>query len=325
MNSNTVFPIFSEIEIQRIKEKLKQKFSLVSKPIKQGTQEAFEIDTPEGKINFIYYKKGKLMIQASPTNSIYVSIVNEINKTSSKLVEKKIEVKPKEESELISDYYVGCDEAGAGETFGSMFLGCVIIPKKNLEIIANVIRRKNIRQLTRIEINSIYSKILSLFKSEIKKYSAKEIDFGSKNLLLDKGYVELINKIIDDKSQLSIVVDDYGIKDEMKRFLNSLKTKGIEIITINKADEQYTACKIASLIARRTRLNEMENINKTNSFVDQTSNEIISPGSGAASNPDTARYLIEFRKKFPDSEFPEFVRKKWKNVMEVEAQFPRRK
>ena len=69
----------------------------------------------------------------------------------------------------------------------------------------------------------------------------------------------------------------------------------------------------------------MENINKTNSFVDQTSNEIISPGSGAASNPDTARYLIEFRKKFPDSEFPEFVRKKWKNVMEVDAQFPRRK
>ena len=92
MNSNTVFPIFSEIEFQGIKEKLKQKFSLVSKPIKQGTQEAFEIDTPEGKINFIYYKKGKLMIQASPTNSIYVSIVNEINKTSSKLVAKKIEV-----------------------------------------------------------------------------------------------------------------------------------------------------------------------------------------------------------------------------------------
>ena len=110
----------------------------------------------------------------------------------------------------------------------------------------------------------------------------------------------------------------------MKRFLNSLKSQGIEVIAINKADEQYTACKIASLIARKARIEEIENINKTDFLDSQTSNELILPGSGSSSNPNTARYLIEYRKKFPASEFPSFVRKKWKNVLEIETKFPRK-
>ena len=324
MNSNTVFPYLSGVEFQTVKNKLKQRFSLVNKAVQKGTLEAFEINTSEGKINFKYYKKGKLMIQSSPSNSEYASIVNEISKSFSKVLDNKIEVIPKKENELTSDYFIGCDEAGAGETFGSMFLGCAIIPQDNLKIIYNIIRGKNIRELISNEINYIYNEISNLFNSEIKTYSASEIDVGSKNQLLDSGYIELISRILGGKSKVSVVIDDYGIRDEMKKFVSTLKSQGIEVITINKADEQYTACKIASLIARKARIKEIENINKTNFLDSQTSNESILPGSGSSSNPNTARYLIEYRKKFPTLEFPSFVRKKWKNVIEIETKFPRK-
>lgn len=324
MNPNTVFNYLSGDEFQAVKDKLKQRFSLVKKTIPPGALDAFEINSPEGKINFKYYKKGKLMLQSSPSNSVYASIVNEITSSFSKVPDKKIEVIPKKEDELTSDYYIGCDEAGAGETFGSMFLGCTILPQDKLKIISNIIRGYNIRQLTSNEINNIYNKISNLFNSEIKTYSASEIDSGSKNQLLDSGYIELISKIIEGKSKLSVIIDDYGIQDEMKKYLSSLKSQEIEVIAINKADEHYTACKIASLIARKARIEEIENINKTEFLENQSSNEIILPGSGSSSNPNTARYLIEYRKKFPDLEFPSFVRKKWKNVLEIETKFPRK-
>jgi len=324
LNSNTVFPYLDGDEFQAVKDKLKQRFSLVNKAIPQGALESFEINTPEGKINFKYYKKGKLMLQSSPSNSVYASIVDEIINTFSKVPDKKIEVIPKKENELTSDYYIGCDEAGAGETFGSMFLGCAIISQNNFKKIYNIIRGKNIRELTSNEINYIYNEISNLFNSEIKTYSASEIDAGLKNQLLDVGYIELINRILDGKSKVSVVIDDYGIQDELKKFLTSLESQGIEVIAINKADEQYTACKIASLIARKARIKEIENINKTDFLESQTSNELILPGSGAPSNPNTARYLIEYRKKFPALEFPSFVRKKWKNVVEIETKFSRK-
>ena len=79
----------SGVEFQAVRDKLKQRFSLVTKTIQKGTLDAFEIVTPEGKINFKYYKKGKLMLQSSPSNSVYASIVDEIINTFSKVPDKK--------------------------------------------------------------------------------------------------------------------------------------------------------------------------------------------------------------------------------------------
>lgn len=52
-------------------------------------------------------------------------------------------------------------------------------------------------------------------------------------------------------------------------------------------------------------------------------NEKLRPGSGSASNIITERYLIEYRKNYPFSEFPPFVRKKWNNVIQVEIKHPK--
>jgi len=105
LHSNTVFPDLSENNFQTVKDILKQRFTLINKAIQKGTKEAFEIDTKEGKINFIFYNKRTFMIQASPSNTIYVSIVDEISKSISKQPTKKIvQTFLKGESDLICDY-----------------------------------------------------------------------------------------------------------------------------------------------------------------------------------------------------------------------------
>jgi len=91
LNSNTVFPDMTIAEFRNVKDRLKQRFSLIKKPTQQGTIEAFAIDSPEGKISFLYFEKGKLMIQSSPSNSDYTSIVDEISKSFSKYSNKQYE------------------------------------------------------------------------------------------------------------------------------------------------------------------------------------------------------------------------------------------
>ena len=91
LNSNTVFPDMTIAEFRNVKDRLKQRFSLIKKPTQQGTIEAFAIDSQEGKISFQYFEKGKLMIQSSPSNSEYSSIVDEISKSFSKYSNKQYE------------------------------------------------------------------------------------------------------------------------------------------------------------------------------------------------------------------------------------------
>lgn len=52
--------------------------------------------------------------------------------------------------------------------------------------------------------------------------------------------------------------------------------------------------------------------------------ELISSGSGSASNPLTEKYLALYRQKFPNAEFPSFVRKKWANIDRIDKKYPRR-
>ena len=91
LNSNTVFPDMTIAEFRNVKDILKQRFSLIKKSTQQGIMEAFTIDSPEGKISFQYFEKGKLMIQSSPANSEYTSIVDEISKSLSKEPKKQYE------------------------------------------------------------------------------------------------------------------------------------------------------------------------------------------------------------------------------------------
>ncbi len=325
LKPNTIFDNISPENFEKVKDDLKTRFKIVYRELQQGMAATFEINTTEGKVNFTFYLKGKLMIQSSPSNTVYVKIVDDITKLLSIEPVNKIEITPKEEAELISEYYIGCDEAGAGESFGSMFLGCAIIHKDKLDSICNIVRGKNMRELNKQEVTQMLNAVEGSYQADVKIYSAHDMDNNSKNVLLDRGYIELVSKTISDHSNVSVIIDDYGIRPEMMKFVEELKKNGAEVVVKTKADEEYTAVKIASLVARKARLAEIDQINAEHCLVDNVNQDIISPESGSASNPNTNRYLIEFRKRYPYAEFPPFVRKKWSNVATLERQYPRQR
>jgi len=221
-------------------------------------------------------------------------------------------------SEIPSDveYFVGCDEAGTGETFGSMFLGCVLIDAENLKNIQQIFDIQNIKELSEYEISDKYNKIKKYCKIFVKKCEVPEIDETNKNILLDQKYEELLTEAISGKEKLCVIIDDYTITRELKSFLERLRSNGNTVIVENKADEKYPACQAASVVARKERFEDVQNFNK-NSGVQDEFGKTVYPGTGNASNPQTREYLEAFMKRYPSKELPFFVRRKWSNVKKL--------
>lgn len=110
MSPNKVFVHVSEDNFQTIKKHIESNFKIGAKASQVSVKESFEINTTEGKISIIYYKSGKLMLQSSPTNSVYSSLISVVAQIVSLAPEEYIETIPKEETELTSDYFIGCDK-----------------------------------------------------------------------------------------------------------------------------------------------------------------------------------------------------------------------
>ena len=306
-----------------IKELIQSSFFTKPKTRTNGIKDAFEVRQEKKKVSFTYYENKKLMIQSNPNNDIYIELINII----SKIVPIEIEENNKQiaiENIWNYNFHIGCDEAGVGETFGSMFLGCALISNNNFKEVNDLMKYKNVRELDRYEINKLINTLTNKFRFIIKQYTPNEIDSTSKIVLLDRGYVELISKIINRISNSIIIVDDYGVSNKLRTYLLKLTLNGHKVIVKHSADEEYTACKLASLVSRYSRLNELDDINKKYRLVDNRKNYDLIPGTGAPSNSQTIRYLIEYRKQNPFSHFPSFVRKKWKNVQEIEKKYPKK-
>ena len=314
MKPNHTFPNISSSVYQEIKNfiKLKYKIQILTKT-SPGLEESFDILFESIKAH--YYTKGKLLFQSSPTNKTYVNLISDIDRKFSLNTLDEIEEIP---TEIPSDvkYFVGCDESGVGETFGSMFLGCVIIDANDLKNIQKIFDIQNIKILEEYEILEKYDAIKKYCEVFVKKCEASEIDETSKNTLLDRKYKELLGEVISEKEKLCVIIDDYGIQRELKSFVDALRTQGNTVIVVNKADEKYAICQAASVVARKERFEEIRNINKEFNVQDETGNKIY-PGTGNASNPQTTQYLEAFMKLYPSKELPTFVRKKWSNVKKL--------
>jgi len=291
---------------------LRYKIQVLTK-MSPGLEESFDILDESIKVH--YYKKGTLLFQASPTNKTYAKLVSDIDEKFSLNSLDGIE-HPTPIIPLDVKYFVGCDESGAGETFGSMFLGCVIVDAENLKNIQQIFDNPNIKELEEREISDKLDKIKKYCKIFKKKCEVSEMDENNKNTLLDQKYEELLGDAISGKEKLCVIIDDYGIQRGLKSFVDKLRSKGNEVLVETKADEKYAVCQAASVVARKERLEEIQNLNKEFNVQDE-SGKTIYPGSGNASNPQTAEYLEAYMKLYPSKDLPPFIRRKWSNVKKL--------
>ena len=307
-----VFRGISPRTYKEIKDLIRADFEIqVSEGTMPGLEERFEVLGESVKVH--YYKTGKLLFQSSPANRAYARLVSEISRKFS-LGLPGMEAEVPTRIPQNAKCHVGCDEAGAGEAFGSIFLGCVAVTgTENLKGLEQVFDDPDVKGFGEHDILEKYERIKRYCRIFVKRCEAPEVDRVNKNVLLDQRYEELLWEAISEEESTCVIVDDYGIGRGLKSFLEGLKSRGHFGIVEARADEKYAVCQAASVAARKCRLEEIRDLNREFCIEDEDG-KTVCPGSGNAGNPQTARYLESFVRTYPSRELPPFVRRKWGNV-----------
>lgn len=316
---NFVYIDIEEGNYQNLKSFLGKKIGIPKQETVQYCIEALKFSNSNGSLAIRYYKTKKLTVQGDLRD--IDNIVKEIEEQLGIVPENSKRNFP--EQSINKDFFLGFDESGKGETFGSLFLGGVKIEKKDLEYLKGMFGSKNVKRMDKIQIENLFNAIKNKFSYEIIQMSPKEIDSLQINILLDRGYIELIKKLNKESRREALFLDDYGVGYELKSKFNDLEREGSFISVSQGADEEYLASSLASLISRRARLIELENLSKEHVIIDPQTGEKVLFNNGSPANPETEKYLMTYRKLYPFSDFPPFVRTKWGNVREIETRFPK--
>lgn len=319
---NYVFENINGEQYLKIKEFLLDNFSGQSLTNIPHTIESLKF--PSQKVSLIYYNSLKVMVQGSSSELDTI-----IRKMKEKLkLECKSEIKKKLPSQgehtLSKEFIIGFDESGRGETFGSLFVGGVKVSKADLDYLYGMVGSKNMRTLSFQEIESLFNAVKNKFEYFVERIPANEIDSMSLTVLLDRKNLVLIDKLSENPSNEAFIFDDYGVGFELADRLDEFRSKNAEVIVEPNADVNFVASSLASLVARRARLLEMKKLSQENVLIDPDTGKRVYFISGSASNEETKLYLITFRKLFPYSDLPPFVRKKWANVKTIEEEYPKK-
>ena len=193
---------------------------------------------------------------------------------------------------------LGIDEAGRGPIIGPLVIAGVVIDEKESEKLAED-GIKDSKLVLKKKREILFEKIKKTFKHKIIKVNPKEIDdtlLNSNHNLNDLEAIkaaEIINELKPDKA---IVDCPSPNTSKWNKQLKSMLTCAVELITENKADENYPVVGAASILAKVTRDNEIEKIKKKYGDV----------GPGYPSNEITQKFVKENVDKHP-----EIFRRSW--------------
>ena len=203
---------------------------------------------------------------------------------------------------------IGIDEAGRGCVIGPMAVAIVsIVPAKS-----DTLKNLGIKDSKLIAPKKRYDfvKIIKgiAFNNEVRLIDPRIIDnYREKNhlnLLEAEVCASLIQRVSSEKDTIYIdAPGKHGTKFS-KQIHNILKNK-YNIIAENKADLNYPVVAAASILAKVSRDNAIEQLKKK--FGDF--------GSGYPSDKKTVNFLANFYKK--NKTFPDCVRKSWATLNKI--------
>ncbi len=61
---------------------------------------------------------------------------------------------------------------------------------------------------------------------------------------------------------MCVIIDDYGIKGDLKSLFETLNLQGDKVIVEHRTDKKYAVCRASSVVARKKILEETRNINQ---------------------------------------------------------------
>ena len=211
---------------------------------------------------------------------------------------------------------IGIDEAGKGPVLGSMFIGFSIINLAKLddlndyqELLKNIgvddskkISAKKRNAIYQSLKNNMDMKYVQLTPANIDKNNAE----GGNLLELEVlGMIEILNA---EEPDLVIVDAPTAKPDKFGEDLLKRLKFDCRIISENKADSKYTVVGAASIIAKELREQEVEQIKINVAKLLEGKSDVIEPGSGYPTDPNTKVFLKEH---YENKEFDFIFRKSW--------------
>lgn len=200
---------------------------------------------------------------------------------------------------------LGVDEAGRGSVIGPMVVAGVVIPEK----MNSVLQRMGVKDSKRLTYNRrvvLSRKLKKMFDYDVVIVNAEDIDRlrasgVNLNEMEKNAMVKLISNLKADKA----IVDAVDVKAE--RFqANLCELTGCDVIAEHKADDNYIQVSAASIIAKQTRDEYIQELNKQY-------RKLGGVGSGYPSDPTTKTFLSNFTY----NEMPKCVRKSWATVSKM--------
>lgn len=165
---------------------------------------------------------------------------------------------------------IGFDETGKGELFGPLITCGVFMDKDVLSEISKELKTPDTKKTHSYNYwNNVFSLINRYISNKFIYFldliEPREIDRFNINLLMDLSYKKLIRQIFENLyiKDARVVIDNYGLGDGFKRFLEFLrKEKDIEIVVVSNSEEKFFEVKLASLIAKSYREKVLLNISE---------------------------------------------------------------
>lgn len=199
------------------------------------------------------------------------------------------------------DVLIGMDEVGKGEIIGSIVLVGVRFPSSIFHRLDLIVDNVDTKYNHRIEYwEEIYRNIEG-FKDEGLSFTVEKIlpfEIDKKiNSIMDDRYRKILGRLTSNiDNRYRIVIDDYRIGKELEQFLRKLEYRGAEVIITSKSEDKYLETKVASIIAKWVRIEELRDIGI--------------PGSGNMGNKKTLDWLEEWYRNHED--WPWFVKRSFK-------------
>ena len=204
---------------------------------------------------------------------------------------------------------LGIDEAGRGAVLGPLVLAGVVIKEEDTQKLIKM-GVKDSKMLTPEKREYLFEKVKDIATDHvILQVKAHEIDELRETINLNRIEANLMAQIIKSMKADRAYVDAPQVSTEKFRILlQDLSKTNTEIISENKADENYPVCSAASILAKVTRDREIEKLKK------KLGKDI---GVGYPHDERTINLLKELAEK---GDYPNYVRKSWITASEIKKE-----
>ncbi|MEK6925417.1 MAG: ribonuclease HII [Nanoarchaeota archaeon] len=184
-------------------------------------------------------------------------------------------------------YLLGIDDAGRGPILGPMYLAGVLIKSTDETKLKNL-GAKDSKLLIHSQRIKIAIEIEKISKYHVEESSPREIDEAVETINLNtleaKKAAEIINKLNNKKDKIKVIVDCPSVntvawKNKMISFIDH--TDNLTILCEHKADFNHLVVGAASILAKVSRENAVDNLKK----------QFGNIGSGYPADPVTIEFI----------------------------------